>query len=209
MNPRDSKASPQSSIGPQHEPKANLGSPSVILVILLALLVYWAQLYLDGEAGGFHREVYPPYRDLAQLEALAPIGDEFEEAMKRGKPVFEANCGVCHQTSGLGMPGQFPPLAGSEWVNAPNPARVIRIPLNGLSGPVTVKGTPWGAIQMPAMGAALSDENLAAVLTYVRNSWGNKAPLVKPAEVKAVRDQFGNRSDPWTAEELLKLPETL
>jgi mono/diheme cytochrome c family protein len=58
---------------------------------------------------------------------------------------------------------------------------------------------------MPAMGAALSDEDLAAVLSYIRQSWGNKASAITPDQVKAIRAQVGNRSQPWTAEELDKV----
>jgi hypothetical protein len=78
---------------------------------------------------------------------------------------------------------------------------MIRIPLVGLAGPVEVKGQPWN-LAMPAMGAALPDDDLAAVLTYIRQSWGNKASAITPEQVKAVRTAIGNRSQPWTATEL-------
>jgi hypothetical protein len=71
---------------------------------------------------------------------------------------------------------------------------------------VQIKGQPWN-LAMPAMGAALSDEDLAATLTYIRQSWGNKAPAVSPDQVKAVRAQLTGRTQPWTAEELNAIPE--
>jgi hypothetical protein len=75
-----------------------------------------------------------------------------------------------------------------------------------LTGPIEVKGQQWN-LSMPAMGAALSDEDLAATLTYMRQSWGNKASEVTPEMVKAIRTLLGNRSQPFTAAELLTVPE--
>jgi mono/diheme cytochrome c family protein len=78
---------------------------------------------------------------------------------------------------------------------------MIRIPLAGLAGSVSVAGQAWN-LAMPAMGAALPDDDLAAVLSYIRQSWGNKASAVTPEQVKAVRAEVGNRSQPWTVEQL-------
>jgi mono/diheme cytochrome c family protein len=78
---------------------------------------------------------------------------------------------------------------------------MIRIPLAGLAGPVEVKGQQWN-LAMPAMGAALPDDDLAAVLTYIRQSWGNKASAITPEQVKAVRAAVGTRTQPWTADQL-------
>jgi mono/diheme cytochrome c family protein len=78
---------------------------------------------------------------------------------------------------------------------------MIRIPLAGLSGPVQVNSQSWN-LAMPAMGAALPDDDLAAVLTYIRQSWGNKASAITPEQVKAVRAEVGNRTQPWTADQL-------
>jgi mono/diheme cytochrome c family protein len=105
----------------------------------------------------------------------------------------------------MGKPGTAPPMVGSEWVLGP-PNRLVRIPQNGLTGPFHLKGEVYNQPpgQMAPMGAILSDAELAAVLTYIRNSWGNKAPEVTPEEVHAVRAQpdVSNRSQPWTEQEL-------
>jgi mono/diheme cytochrome c family protein len=82
---------------------------------------------------------------------------------------------------------------------------MIRIPLAGLAGPITVKGQEYN-MNMAAMGAALSDDDLAAVLTYIRVSWGNKAEKITPAQVHAVRGEVGNRTQPWSAGELNAIP---
>ena len=81
---------------------------------------------------------------------------------------------------------------------------MIRIPLAGLAGPIQVAGQQWN-LAMPAMGAALSDDDLAAVLTYIRQSWGNQASAITPDQVKAVRAEVGNRTQPWSVEELNKI----
>jgi mono/diheme cytochrome c family protein len=120
--------------------------------------------------------------------------------LARGKVVYENICALCHNPDGNGKPNQAPPLAGSEWVLG-NPNRMVRIPLAGLAGPITVKGESWN-LAMPAMGAALSDDDLAAVLTYMRQSWGNKGSEVTADQVKTIRGQVGNRTQPWSGDEL-------
>jgi mono/diheme cytochrome c family protein len=87
-----------------------------------------------------------------------------------------------------------------------DPARIIRIVLHGLSGPITVKGKEWGAGQMLAWKDVLNDEEIAAVLTYVRNSWNNKAPAVKADEAKKARDETKDHSGYMTVELLNQVP---
>jgi nitrite reductase (NO-forming) len=103
--------------------------------------------------------------------------------MEQGKRVFTTICIACHQQSGQGIPGAFPPLAGSDFLNA-DKGRAIGIVAGGLSGPVQVNGKLFNG-QMPALN--LSDEDVANVLTYVYNTWGNAGHEIKPAEVAAVR----------------------
>ena len=105
------------------------------------------------------------------------------ERMERGKRVFENACTACHQPTGLGVEGAFPPVAGSDFLNA-DKNRAIGIALFGHSGPITVNGKSYNSL-MPALN--LSDEDAANVLTYVYGSWGNAGHEVKPAEVAAVR----------------------
>ncbi|WP_395742104.1 c-type cytochrome [Prosthecobacter sp.] len=126
--------------------------------------------------------------------------DPFALAMKKGGSGY-AVCGGCHQGNGAGLPGQFPPLAKSEFVLG-GTERLIRIVQHGLTGPVTVNGqgfnTPGG---MQPFGAAMSSQDLANVLTYVRNSWGNEASMVTKEMVQKVRDEE-KRAAQWTAPEL-------
>ena len=111
-------------------------------------------------------------------------------------------CQTCHQANGEGLAGAYPPLAGSELVNG-DPAIPIRVVLHGLQGPVTVKGQSYNAV-MPAYGTGqpMTDDEVAAVLTYVRSSFGNSASAVTPEMVARERPATASRTTPWTAEEL-------
>ena len=115
-------------------------------------------------------------------------------------------CAVCHQATGLGLPGSFPPLAGSEWATAANAAVPIRVVLRGLQGAVTVKGQKFNSA-MPAYGTnqPLSDAEVAAVLTYVRSAWGNTASAVTPEQVAAERTATASRTTMWAAADLQPL----
>jgi len=175
------------------------------LVVATLVLLFLSAWYFDSRGGWFDPKVYGPYVSVSDLDRFQPqVGGEIWPT--RGKFLFEQNCGNCHNTDGLGKPGQAPPFAGSEWVLAPGVNRLIRIPQVGLAGPVEVKGQQWN-LNMAGMGAPYSDEDLAAVLSYIRKSWGNQASVVTPEQVKKVRADVGNRSQPYTADELKKLPE--
>lgn len=112
-------------------------------------------------------------------------------------------CQVCHQATGLGVEGAFPPLAGSEWLNGPAIVP-IAIVLKGLQGEITVKGKTYNSAMMP-WEATLNDEDLAATLTYARSQWGNKAAAVTAAQVRAARARFASRTTPWTPAEVRAL----
>ena len=102
-----------------------------------------------------------------------------------GKQVYENKCAACHQLTGEGLPGVFPPLKGSAVVTAADPTEHIHTVLRGLSGK-TIGGVAY-ASAMPAFADQLNDEELAAVLSHERTSWGQQAPPVKPEDVIARR----------------------
>ena len=108
--------------------------------------------------------------------------------MEKGKVQFMM-CVACHGKQGEGT-AAAPPLAGSEWVMGPA-ENLIRIQLRGLRGPITVKGREYDIAGGMAPMAYQRDEQIAAVLTYVRQSFGNNAPAVEPAQVAALRDEVG------------------
>ncbi len=130
------------------------------------------------------------------------------ESLSRGQTVYMQVCFACHQPTGLGLPGMFPPLAGSDWTAAKKPDRLIRMVLHGFTGPITINGKPFAtpAPLMPPQGSALSDTQIADVLTFVRDTFGNKASAVTPDEVKAIREAEKARAAMWTEAELQKIP---
>jgi mono/diheme cytochrome c family protein len=125
-------------------------------------------------------KVPPPTKPLS-VEAMA-LYTKGAEVYRR-----EGHCITCHQENGLGLPAaMFPPLAGTEWAQG-SEERLIKLTLHGLLGPIEVKGQKYpGQVPMTQF-KGLSDEEIAAVLTYVRNSFGNGASPITPDKVKAVR----------------------
>lgn len=121
-----------------------------------------------------------------------------------GGQLYALYCSACHGADGKGATGgAFPPVAGSPWVGG-DPDRSVKIILHGLHGPVDVLGKTYN-LEMPPQGAMLPDDQIAAILTHVRTSWGNQASPVTPDAVKSIRAATLERETPWTAEELLKL----
>ena len=112
------------------------------------------------------------------------------ELYTKGSEVYrrEGHCITCHQENGLGLPAaQFPPLAGTSWVNG-DPQRLIKLTLHGLFGPIDVKGKAYPGLVPMTPFKGLSDEEIASVLTYVRNTFGNRASVILPAMVAEVRE---------------------
>jgi mono/diheme cytochrome c family protein len=126
-------------------------------------------------------------------------------AYRTGEEIYHRDgyCATCHQPDGKGLPASgFPPLAGSEWVTEDS-GRLIRLTLKGLQGPISVAGKSYdGQVPMTAFEGLLTDAEIAAVLTYVRNSFGNTAPAVKAAEVERIRAAEAGRKTFYTGSEL-------
>ena len=157
-------------------------------------------------AGGSQATANPsPATGAAPAASAAAPAAATAAAAPGGQQVFQ-RCAVCHQATGLGIAGSFPPLAGSEWATAANAALPIRVVLHGLTGPITVKGQRYGNM-MPAYGTGqpLSDADVAAVLTYVRSAWGNAASAVTAEQVAAERAATASHTATWTAAELQPL----
>jgi mono/diheme cytochrome c family protein len=193
---------------PDVEPTAGLAQMPVWLFVLVAAMAYWGMDFLDRHGGGFHPKVYEPFVSYAQLEGMQPVGPGVDLA--KGRKIYTDLCSVCHGPTGTGIPNQAPPLAGSEWVLAEKPDRIIRILWNGLMGPVTVKGAEWRNVQMPNIGQAanLAPEDIAALLTFIRgnNSWGNNAAPVTAEQVAPILEAIKGRDSAWTADDLSKIP---
>lgn len=167
--------------------------PLVVFGIFWVML-FWAGLYFDWHNDDFSTYAYKPV--AGEVEA-GPFDWKIE-----GPKLYKVNCASCHQANGMGLPGAFPPLAGSQWVSG-DEDRIIKIVLNGLKGPIEVKGETYNSAMIP-FGNVLNDEEVQAVVSYVRTHFGNTAEEVTVEAVTAVRAEVGSRNSQWTAEELLQ-----
>jgi mono/diheme cytochrome c family protein len=170
------------------------------------LALVFGGFYLGRYSGVFagaaavHTGVDGPGGAAAAPGAPPVAGAPVSGASVDGASVFSSRCAACHQATGQGLPGAFPPLAGSEYVTGEE-ERVVRIVLRGLTGPVTVKGQSFNGA-MPAWADVLSDAEIAAVLSYVRSSWGNAAGAIAAEQVAEERAKTASCTTPWTAGEL-------
>ena len=124
----------------------------------------------------------------------------------KGAGIFnrEGHCITCHQSDGMGLPAaQFPPIAGSKWITG-SEERLIKLTLHGLQGPIEVKGTQYPGVVPMTPFKMLSDEDISAVLTFVRNTFGNKASVITPTSVKKVREETKSQPGFYSAADLLK-----
>lgn len=145
-------------------------------------------------------------QDHKEVAEKTNLTGEARELFVLGKDIYERDgfCSTCHQPDGKGLEAsQFPPLTGTKWVNG-NPDRLIKLVLNGLMGPITVLGKEYpGQVPMTPFGGMLDDREVAAVLTFVRNSFGNEAPPVSASEVAKVREETSGKDGFYSPEELL------
>lgn len=134
------------------------------------------------------------------LSGIIAVSTEAQKP-KTGAEVY-ATCTACHQVNGQGLPGAFPPLAGSEWVTG-RAEIPIAIVLHGMQGEITVKGAKYNNVMTP-WGTTFNDQEIANVVTYIRSQWGNKAKAVTAADVAKVRAATKARKASFTAAELRK-----
>jgi mono/diheme cytochrome c family protein len=139
---------------------------------------------------------------VTALLVSAPSGATSRDGAQpsEGARLYSVTCQACHQASGQGLANQFPPLAGSEWVTG-SEERLVLIILHGIVGEIEVEGESFNGA-MPTWGPTFTDHDVAAVATYVRGAWGNRAAPVTEASVTRVRVAFAARTTPWTAHEL-------
>ncbi len=123
---------------------------------------------------------------LSDAMRNTPVQDELKASIERGKKVYESTCLACHQSNGSGVPGMNPPLKQTKWVTG-DKAVLIDIVLKGMDEEIEVDGEAYDNVMPPF--AHLSDEQVADVLTYVRNSFGNKSSAITPQEVKKQRNK--------------------
>ncbi len=191
------------------EPHEQQNFPSLLLLFLCSILVFGSALYLQRYSGNFSPLVYN--EEVQGNGGGAGSGAAAAaDPIAIGKKLYVQNCVTCHQATGQGLPGTYPPLAGSDWVNG-NEEAIIRILIHGLTGPVKVSGNTFGSAAMPAFGPLGSNwkpEKIAYVLTYIRQEWGNKAPPVTKETVARILAATADRGKAWTAPELAEFHES-
>jgi mono/diheme cytochrome c family protein len=194
------------------EPSAEVTPMPLWLTGVCTLAVIWAGIYFGIFNGGLSGNVYNEYESspavLFPLPEKAGKGGAAEAQIltlaQQGKSVFSQNCMACHQLSGMGLPGQFPPLAKSEFVNG-GEKRLVAILLKGVLGAVTVEGKQFNG-NMPAWEATLTPKKIAAVTSYIRQEWGNSAPEISEAKVVAAKKEFAGQTSQWSEALLLQIP---
>ena len=186
---------------PMHRSNASSSRRKKLTTLFLASLVG-----LVGSGAVFIDR--PVQDDLLRPATASPEKEDHVEripAVQDGAEIYLTRCMSCHQVNGGGVPGVFPPLTGTEWVTGDEEV-LIRIILNGLTGEMEVNGMVYSGA-MPPWGAFLNDEEMAALLTYIRTEWGNDAGEVTPETVAQVREAVTDREEPWTVAELEAMAE--
>ncbi|NYT22943.1 cytochrome c [Alcaligenaceae bacterium] len=169
--------------------------PRLVLGVIAALVV-WGVYYIFASSPN-SAAALGDQRPPSVLAPSAPADDRVID----GRQLYTAACQACHQASGQGLPGVFPPLAGAEWVVG-DPGVLTQIVLHGLTGPITVSGTTYNGA-MPAFGEQFDDAEIAAVLSFIRGEWGNSSPEIDEASVRAARAASEGRTQPWEGQDAL------
>lgn len=192
------------------EPRIGREPLSLWLIAIYGLAVFFGGAYLGRYAGNFSGDGLDYLGGAPRLATKGAGAGGPEQAaeltpVEKGKKIFSANCATCHQANGLGVAGQYPPLAGSEIVNGGS-RRPVMIVLKGLQGPLTVKGQHYGSAVMQPWEKTLNDQKIADVLTYVRQEWGNTAGPVSAEGVAAMRKELAGRAESYTEPDILAVP---
>lgn len=157
--------------------------PWTLLVAFIALIGWGVWYYLTMPAA-------PMNAGDSRTPVVADAGGAVD-----GATIYAGNCASCHQASGQGLSGTFPPLDGARWVTTDAVEIPIQILLHGINGPIEVAGASYNGV-MPAF-EQFSDKEVAAVLTHIRSSWSNSAPPISADDVAANREATKDRDAPW------------
>src|SRR5881409_4515960 len=195
----------------KREPRVGAEPLSIWLIAIYGLAVFFGGAYLGRYSGNFMSGGLDPMGapPTTKKAAARPGGGEQAAELSprdRGKKIFAANCQTCHQANGLGVAGQYPPLAGSEFTTGGS-LRPAMIVMKGLQGPVTVKGQKFGTAVMQPWDKTLTDQKIADVLTYERSEWGNSASEVTAEQIAALRKELANHPESFTEHDILAAPD--
>lgn len=189
------------------------GGVGVTVLAISALILIFGGGHLFSTSNGFSPSIYVSDHYIPEPRPDLTGGGEdvaqvawIDQWMSDGKKVY-ANCVACHQGSGLGVTGQFPPLVGSEWVDG-GTTRLGAILLHGINGPFKVAGRSYNQL-MPGWNT-LGDDKIAQVITYIRREFGSlpegEDGVVTTEMIKAAREEFSGKTNPYTEAELLAIP---
>jgi mono/diheme cytochrome c family protein len=170
------------------------------LVFVFFGIMGWGGWYIGRYTADFRADVFRIEDTAFGFSLSGPTEEAPRDLVQEGPGVYQRICASCHQASGQGLAGAFPPLAESEYVVG-DPATLVRIILHGVQGEITVRGVTYANL-MPGWGQQLDDFEIAAVATHVRRSFGNDASEVSEEFVAEVRKVSGVRTLPWTVVEL-------
>ena len=185
------------------EPQTGSASIPLGLVIVLVLLGYGGCQVIDKWNADFSGRVFGPYTTADEVASLAPSPEELFR--QKGQSLYVSTCASCHGSGGTGS-DQVPPLKASEWVTG-NPDRIVAIAHYGLTGPITAAGVTMNAVMEPP-ASNMSDDNLAALISYIRGAWGNGAEKISAEDVAEAREAMQGQTTKWTAGTLRsKFPE--
>src|SRR3954462_1950931 len=195
----------------KREPRVGAEPLSIWLIAIYGLAIFFGGAYLGRYSGNFiDGGLDPMGSPPAPKKAVTggPGGGEQAELSPhdRGKKIFAANCQTCHQANGLGVAGQYPPLAGSEFTTGGS-RRPAMIVLKGLQGPGKVKDVQYGNAVMEPWDKTLTDQKIADVIPYERNEWGNKASAVTAEQIAALRKELASHAESFVEHEILAVPD--
>ena len=186
----------------KHEPTKNFLIAPLVFVFVFGCLIFVCSIQLSLTTNSF--QLHPPV-EVVELSPEEKEALRLERKISSGEKIFAGRCASCHQANGLGIEGQFPPLANSEWVAA-DPAVITCIILKGLKGEIVVNGKTYGTSAAVNMAAVpISDRAIANVSTYVRQAWGNTSSEVTEDFVSELRAEQSAKQDQWVGDELKSL----
>src|ERR1043166_3369765 len=195
----------------KREPRVGLEPLSIWLIAVYGLAIFTGGAYLGRYSGNFSGDGLDPMGGPPPpKKGGGAAGQQQEQAAlsphDRGKKIFAANCQTCHQANGQGVPGQYPPLDGSEFTTGGS-RRLGMIVLKCLRGPVKVKGQQYGSAVMQPWDKTLTDQKIADVMTYERSEWSNKATEVTAEQIAALRKELANHPESYNEHDIMAAPD--
>jgi mono/diheme cytochrome c family protein len=193
-------------VGKKPEPEEGFKLMPLFLLGFVSTMIFVTSVYVVHYRAGFSPMVYDERFDPKTAAGSASKELTPEQVVAAGKKSYVQVCAACHQATGQGVAGVYPPLVASEWVTG-SEERLVRILLHGLNGPIDVEGKTYNGA-MPAFGKVTgggynwNEEKISQVLTYIRQEWGNKSEPIAKTKVAEVLAKEAARAKPWTSGEL-------